>query len=156
MALPLKVVRRGTLGGTHPIHWYKASYNQVLHELNNSILDTTLALIVYPKNRTLGSSGAVKWSAWSPSTPTIRDRNPLKPTVFSVNFVFEKNGNKQKEAGVGPFKKWNTSLGRSRIGPLNKLHVAHRRSKYFLNIATLKLIDKMFLASFRLPKGSMT
>ena len=24
----------------------------------------------------------VKWSAWSPSTPTIRVRIPLKPTVF--------------------------------------------------------------------------
>ena len=29
----------------------------------------------------------------------------LTPTVFSVKFVFEKNENKQKEGGVGPFKK---------------------------------------------------
>ena len=47
----------------------------------------------------------VKWSACSPSTPTIRVRIPLKHTVFSVKFVFEKSENKQKEAGVGPFLK---------------------------------------------------
>ena len=47
----------------------------------------------------------VKWSACLPSTPTIRVRIPLKPTVFSVKFVFEKNENKQKEAGVGPFSR---------------------------------------------------
>ena len=35
----------------------------------------------------------------------IRVWIPLKPTVFSVKFVFEKNKNKQKDAGVGPFKK---------------------------------------------------
>ena len=45
----------------------------------------------------------VKWSACSPSTPMIRVQIPLKPTVFSVTFVFEKNENKQKEVGVGPF-----------------------------------------------------
>ena len=45
----------------------------------------------------------VKWSTFSPSTLTIRVRIPLKPTVFSVKFVFEKKENKQKEAGVGPF-----------------------------------------------------
>ena len=46
----------------------------------------------------------VKWSACSPSSPTIQDWIPLTPTVFSVNFVFEKNENKQKEAGVGHLK----------------------------------------------------
>ena len=30
---------------------------------------------------------------------------PLKPTAFSVKFVFETNENKQKEVGVGPFFK---------------------------------------------------
>ena len=40
----------------------------------------------------------VKWSACSPSTPTILVRIPLKPTVFSVPFVLEKNENKEKEA----------------------------------------------------------
>ena len=39
----------------------------------------------------------VKCSACSPSTPTIRVRVPLTPTVFSVKFVFEKNKSKQKE-----------------------------------------------------------
>ena len=46
----------------------------------------------------------VKRSACSPSSPTIRFRIPLKPTDFSVKFVFEKNENK-KEASVGPFFK---------------------------------------------------
>ena len=47
----------------------------------------------------------VKWSADLSSTPTIRVRIPLTPSSFSVKFVFEKNENKQKEAGVGPFLK---------------------------------------------------
>ena len=45
----------------------------------------------------------VKWSACLRSTPTIQVRIPLKPTVFSVKFLFEKKENKQKEAGFGPF-----------------------------------------------------
>ena len=45
----------------------------------------------------------VKWSACSPSTLTIRVPIPLISAVFSVKIVFEKNKNKQKEAGVGPF-----------------------------------------------------
>ena len=40
-----------------------------------------------------------------PSIPTIQVRIPLKSSVFSVKVVFEKNENKQKEAGVGPFFK---------------------------------------------------
>ena len=47
----------------------------------------------------------VKWSAYSPFTPMILVRIVLKLTVFSVKFVFEKNENKLKEAGVGPFWK---------------------------------------------------
>ena len=42
----------------------------------------------------------VKWSEFSPYTPTIRVRIPLKPTVLSIKFVLETNENKQKEAGV--------------------------------------------------------
>ena len=49
----------------------------------------------------------VKWSACSTSISTIRVQILLKPTGFSVKFVFEKNENKQKEAGVGPFLKNN-------------------------------------------------
>ena len=37
----------------------------------------------------------VKWSACSSSTPMIRVRIPLKPTVVSVKCVFEKNEDKQ-------------------------------------------------------------
>ena len=47
----------------------------------------------------------VNWSAGSPSIPTIRVQIPLTPAVFSVKIVLEKNENKQKEAGVGTFKK---------------------------------------------------
>ena len=52
----------------------------------------------------------VKWSASLLSTLTFRVRIPLKITVFSVKFVFERNENKPKEAGVGPFLKnlWAT------------------------------------------------
>ena len=46
----------------------------------------------------------VKGSAFSPSIPMIRVQIPQKPTVFSVNIVFEKNENKQNDAGVGPLK----------------------------------------------------
>ena len=52
-----------------------------------------------------GAVVVVKWSACSPSFPTIRVRILLMSTEFSVNFVFDKNKNIQKEAGVGPFKK---------------------------------------------------
>ena len=42
----------------------------------------------------------VKWSASNdPSS------NPADIYSFSVKFVFEKNENKQNEAGVGPLKK---------------------------------------------------
>ena len=51
----------------------------------------------------------VKWSACLPSTPTIRVQILLKPTAISVKFVFEKNKNKLKEAGVGPFFKNNSN-----------------------------------------------
>ena len=37
-----------------------------------------------------GAVVVVKWSACSPSFPTIRVRIPLKPTVFSTKYVFEK------------------------------------------------------------------
>ena len=56
----------------------------------------------------VGAGAVVKWSTCSPSTLTIRVRILLKPTAFSVQFVFEKNENKQKEAGIGPFEKTTT------------------------------------------------
>ena len=42
----------------------------------------------------------VKWSASNDPSSNLADIYS-----FSVKFVFEKNENKQKEAGVGPFKK---------------------------------------------------
>ena len=40
--------------------------------------------------------GVVMWSACLPSTLTIQVQIPLKPSVFSVNFLFENYENKQK------------------------------------------------------------
>ena len=54
----------------------------------------------YKSNRGRGSSQVASVLAFS---PMIRVRIPLKPTVFSIKFVFEKYENKQKEAAVGPF-----------------------------------------------------
>ena len=47
----------------------------------------------------------VTWSACSPNTLTISVRIPLKPAVFNLKIDFEKNKNKQKEAGDGLFFK---------------------------------------------------
>ena len=55
------------------------------------------------KNNYRGAVVVVKWSACSPSTPTIQVQVPLKAAVFSVKFVFEKNENKQNEASVSQF-----------------------------------------------------
>ena len=50
--------------------------------------------------------------------PTIRVRISLTSTVFPVTFVFEKNENKQKEAGVGPLEKNGTESPSSFRRPL--------------------------------------
>ena len=44
----------------------------------------------------------VKWSARLISDDL--SSNPAEAYIFSGMFVFEKNKNEQKEAGVGPFK----------------------------------------------------
>ena len=50
------------------------------------------------------------------------------PAVLSVKFVFEKNENKQKEAGLGPFfKKYYFTALTSRAPSLCGLHVSHFR-----------------------------
>ena len=72
-------------------------------------IPAVLWLMLYAKYRSknvlyLGCV-VVKWSACLPSTPTIRVRIPLKPSVFSVKFMFEKNEIKHKEARIGPFLK---------------------------------------------------
>ena len=36
--------------------------------------------------------------------------NPAEAFSFTVQFVFEKNENKQKDVGVGPLKKVNSNL----------------------------------------------
>ena len=47
----------------------------------------------------------VKWSACSPSTPTIRVQIPLKPTIFSVILYLKRTKINKKESGVGPLIK---------------------------------------------------
>ena len=46
----------------------------------------------------------VLWSAWSPSTPTLRVRIPLKSTFLFCKMC-EKNENKQKGPEMVMFKK---------------------------------------------------
>ena len=53
-----------------------------------------------------------RWSAYSPSTQTIKVRILLKPIIFFCE-MFEKNINKHKEVGFGPLKnilKQNSSI----------------------------------------------
>ena len=47
----------------------------------------------------------VKWSACSPSTPTIQVEILLMPTVFTVKFVFEKNEKNKNRQGLSHLKK---------------------------------------------------
>ena len=53
----------------------------------------------------------VKWSAYLPSIRQSEFETRWRPHFLSVKIVFEKNENKQKEAGVGPLKKpYNVQL----------------------------------------------
>ena len=49
----------------------------------------------------------VKWSACSPSTPTIRVPIPLMPTVFLYKLCLKRMKINKKEAGVAHFLKKN-------------------------------------------------
>ena len=44
----------------------------------------------------------------------------MNPTVFSVQYVFEKNKNKPKEAGAGPFPKYRFEWAPTDSSPLSK------------------------------------
>ena len=46
----------------------------------------------------------VQWLACLPSSPTILVRILMNLTIFSVKFGYEKNKNKQKEAGLAHLK----------------------------------------------------
>ena len=59
----------------------------------------------------------------------------LTPTVFSVKFVFEKNENKQKEAGVGPFFKNN--FVRRDVNELTSLGSGPRQSSEDISLSDL-------------------
>ena len=52
----------------------------------------------------------VKWSVCEPSTAIIRDWIPLKPTVFTIKFAFEKIENKQRRGGDWPSLKNYSTL----------------------------------------------
>ena len=58
----------------------------------------------------------VKWSAYSPSTLTIRVRIQLKPTVFSVKLCLIRTNINKKEAGVGRFLNKDKQAGWSSCG----------------------------------------
>ena len=45
----------------------------------------------------------VKWSACSPSTPTIRVRIPLKPKVFSIILCLKRTKINKKRPGLAHF-----------------------------------------------------
>ena len=60
-------------------------------------------LNVIQKSMMVKAVVVVKWSTFSPFIPTILVRIPLESTVLSSK-LFEKNENKQKEAGDSPLK----------------------------------------------------
>ena len=69
---------------------------------------TTTTLLYKQLDRRWAEVVTVKWSVRSPSTPMIQVQILLTPTDFSVNFVFEKNENKQKRPpGLALFYKNN-------------------------------------------------
>ena len=64
----------------------------------NNIIEITIQFVNIMKIETKIKNRpvvVVKWSAGSPSVPTIRDQIPLKSTVFFCK-LFEKKENKQK------------------------------------------------------------
>ena len=64
------------------------------------------------------------WSACLPSNPTIHIRILQ---FFSGQFMFKKNENKQKEAGVGPFYEKEFSVNEGKIVG-SWIYVRHKRS----------------------------
>ena len=73
----------------------------------------------------------VKWSTCLPSTVTNWVRIPIKPTVFSVKFVFEKNKNKLKEARlVNFFKKSNKIHFKNALTKRLHVEMCSQEAKY--------------------------
>ena len=73
----------------------------------------------------------VKWSTCLPSTMTNWVRIPIKPTVFSVKFVFEKNKNKLKEARlVNFFKKSNKIHFKNALKKRLHVEMCSQEAKY--------------------------
>ena len=77
-------------------------------ELLCNITANYFGFVLFPEiiMSTIWAVVVVKWSACSPSIQTICVWILLKPVVLTVAFVFKLNKNKEKEAGVGPFKKY--------------------------------------------------
>ena len=79
---------------------------------------TTTTLLYKQLDRRWAEVVTVKWSVRSPSTPMIQVQILLTPTDFSVNFVFEKNENKQKRPpGLALFTK---TIGKRKISRKSK------------------------------------
>ena len=83
----------------------------------------------------------VKWC--SPNTLTMSVRIPLKPAVFNLKIDFEKNKNKQKEAGDGLFFKKECQRQSCR---------AHKES--FAESPTLAVIQQSFFQPFDLKQAN--
>ena len=76
------------------------------------VMSTILSLSLSKKNL-ICAVVVVKWSARSPSTPTIR----VRILQFFCTILFEKNENKQKEAGFGPFLFFKKEKSNSESNP---------------------------------------
>ena len=102
-------------------------------------LNVLFLLLKVDKKSDRGAVAVVKWSACSPSTPTIRVRIPLTPTVFLYKLCLKRTKINKKEAGVGPFflkDNWNMDLFSWRIEYINGMvtvHVLHQIFWYVMN-----------------------
>ena len=61
--------------------------------------------------------------------------NPAEALSFSVKFVFERDQNKQKEAGVGPFRDKEVCLR------CVYLELSNRKWKHLLNTWSTRFMD---------------
>ena len=87
----------------------------------------------------------VEWSVGLPSTLTIPVRIQLKPTIFSVKNLFEKNENKQEK------RLWLAHLKRKteRKKERREREKAERRANFFLKVLPRKFVLKMKLFLIR-------
>ena len=63
-----------------------------------------------------GGGWVVSVQAFNSNDPSTKSRRSLQ--FFSVKLLAEKNENKQKKAGVGPFKKMSTHMSTKNEGKI--------------------------------------